>query len=83
MFDQGTLTRMGFQSEAEAERNWNRIILNPGDGVYTYVGLQELLDMQQAYRQKMGDSYSQKDFLSKVLSYGPIPIRNLKRKLNE
>jgi len=77
------MTITGFQSEAEAERNWNRIILNPIDAAYAYVGLQELLDMEKAYKQKMGASFNQKEFLAKVLSYGPIPIRHLKNKINE
>jgi len=77
------MTRTGFQSEAEAERNWNRIILNPLDSVYTYAGLQELLDMEKTYRQKQGDSFTKKDFLAKVLSYGTIPIRDMKKKINE
>ncbi len=77
------MTRQGFQSEAEAERNWNRIALNPGDALMPYVGLQELLDMEKTYQQKMGESFSRAEFLSKVLSYGNIPLRHLKRKIAE
>ncbi len=39
--------------------------------------------MEKTYKQKLGDSYTQKEFLAKVLSYGPIPIRKLKSKINE
>jgi len=77
------MTRVGFQSEAEAERNWNHIILNPGEAAYAYVGLQDLLEMEKEYKQLKGDAYSKKDFLSKVLSYGPIPLRHLKTKILE
>lgn len=77
------MTRTGFQSQAEAERNWNRIILNPLDSVFTYAGYQELLDMEKTYRQKQGDSFTKKDFLNKVLSFGNITIRSLKQKINE
>jgi hypothetical protein len=77
------MTRKGFLSEAEANFNWDRICLLPGDATYAYVGLQELLDMQQAYREKMGDSFSQKDFLNKVLSYGNLPLRRIKRLITE
>jgi uncharacterized protein (DUF885 family) len=77
------MTRVGFQTEAEAEGNWDRIALNPGDAAYAYVGYQEFLDMKKAYKQKMGDSYNQKEFLSKLLSYGAIPIRHLKKKIME
>jgi len=77
------MTRMGFQNEAEARQNWNNICLYPGDAVFTYVGLQELIDMEKAYQQKMGDSYSKKDFLNKVLSFGNLPLRHLKKKMTE
>ena len=77
------MTITGFQTTAEAERNWNRIILKPLDAAYAYVGYQELLDMQKIYKQKAGDSYSQKEFLAKVLSYGMLPLRYLKQKIEE
>jgi hypothetical protein len=77
------MMRKGFFSEAEANYNWDRISLLPGDATYAYVGLQELLDMQKAYKEKMGDSFSQKEFLSKVLSYGNLPIRRIKRLITE
>ena len=77
------MTRMGFQSEAEAKQNWNNICLYPGDAMFTYVGLQEFLDMEKDYQQKMGDSYSKKEFLKKLLSFGNIPLRHLKKKMNE
>jgi len=75
------MTRVGFQTRAEAERNFNRILLMPVDATYAYVGLQELLNLQTAYKQQKGDSYSQKEFLSEVLSYGPIPLRHLQEKM--
>ncbi len=77
------MTRTGFQTQAEAERNWNRIILNPGDAAYAYIGFQELLDMERAYREKTGAAFSKKEFLAKVLSYGTISIRHLKRTMAE
>jgi len=77
------MTITGFQTTAEAEKNWNRIILKPLDATYAYVGYQELLDMEKTYKQKAGDSYSQKEFLAKVLSYGMLPLRYLKQKIEE
>lgn len=75
------MMRGGFQSKVEAERNWNRIVLMPGDGVFTYVGYQELLDLEKQYREAAGSAYSRKDFLEKVLSFGPLHLRQLKKKL--
>ncbi len=75
------MTRGGFQTEAEAERNWNRIIMNPGEASYAYVGLQEFIDMEKEYKKLKGDAFTKKEFLNKVLSYGALPMRQLKQKL--
>ncbi len=75
------MTRGGFQTQAEAERKWNSILLRPGDAVYPYVGIQEIWDIEKDYRRLKGDAFSQKEFLQKLLSYGALPIRQLKSKL--
>jgi hypothetical protein len=77
------MTRGGFQSQAEAERKWNRIILKPLDSAYTYVGFQEILDMEKEYKNLKGDSFSKKEFFKKLLSYGALPLRHLKKKILE
>jgi len=73
----------GFQTEAEAERKWNRICLKPVDCAYTYIGFQEIFDMEKEYKKLKGDDFSQKEFLEKLLSYGALPIRHLKKKILE
>ena len=73
----------GFQTQAEAERKWDSIILNPGEAVLAYVGHQEILDMEKAYKSLKGDSFSKKEFLEKLLSYGALPLRQLKKKILE
>jgi len=75
------MTRMGFQSEIEAERNWNRIVLKPLEAGYAYVGYQALLDMEEEYKKIKGDAFSEKEFLQQILSYGPIPIRLLREEI--
>ena len=77
------MTRGGFQTQAEAERKWNRIILKPVDSANTYVGFQEILDMEKEYKNLKGDDFSKKEFLAKLLSYGALPIRQLKKKILE
>jgi uncharacterized protein (DUF885 family) len=77
------MTRGGFQTAAEAERNWNRIILNPGEASYAYVGLQEFIDMERDYKKLKGEAYNRKEFLQKVLSFGALPLRQLKQKLSQ
>ncbi|MBN2207121.1 MAG: DUF885 family protein, partial [Candidatus Aminicenantes bacterium] len=75
------MTQFGFMSQAEAERRFTEIVLNPGEAAATYVGYQEILDMEKDYKALKGEAFSQKDFLSKLLSFGPIPLRLLKAKM--
>jgi hypothetical protein len=77
------MTRGGFQTQAEAERKWNRLVLNPGDSAFPYVGIQEIMDMEKEYKKLKGAAFSQKEFLMKLLSYGALPIRHLKAKILE
>jgi hypothetical protein len=75
------MTRSGFMTQAEAEGHWRHIVLNPGEASLAYIGYQEILDLEKDYRKLKGEAYSGKDFLQKLLSYGPIPLRTLKVKL--
>ena len=77
------LTRGGFQTPAETERKWNHIILNPVDAAFAYVGYQETLDMESEYRKLKGNGFSRKEFLKKLLDYGALPLRHLKKKILE
>ncbi len=77
------MTINGFQTRAEAERKWNSIVLKPGEAALAYVGLQEIQDMEKQYKGLKGDSFTQKEFLEKLLSYGALPLRHLKRKMVE
>ena len=76
-----TMTVRGFMTKAEAERRWHWIVLNPGDGAQTYIGYQEILDLEKDCRKLMGEAFNNKDFLQKLLSYGAIPLRTLKIKM--
>ncbi|MDH4196397.1 MAG: DUF885 domain-containing protein [Candidatus Aminicenantes bacterium] len=75
------MTRSGFMATAEAERIWNHIILHPGEASLTYIGYQEILDMEKEHQKLKGDQYDQKEFLQKLLSYGAIPLRTLKTRM--
>jgi hypothetical protein len=77
------MMRGGLISQADAEAKWDEIILNPGESVYPYVGMQELLEMEKDYKQIKGDSFSQKQFMKDVLSFGSLPLRHLRTKLLE
>ena len=44
-----TFVTKGFMSKVEAERRWNQIVLNPSEASLTYVGYQEILDLEKDY----------------------------------
>jgi uncharacterized protein (DUF885 family) len=71
----------GFMSKVEAERRWNQIVLNPGEGSQAYIGYREIMAMEKDYSKLKGDAFNSKDFLQKLLSYGAIPLRTLRTKL--
>lgn len=77
------MTRGGFQTEAEAERKWEKIILNPVESAFAYVGHQEFMDLEKEYKKLKGEEYDPKEFYQKVLSYGAIPLRFLWEKVLE
>jgi hypothetical protein len=71
----------GFMTQAEAERHWDFIVLNPGEASLPYIGYQEILDMERDYSKLKGSAFSEKEFLQKILSYGAIPLRTIKAKI--
>ena len=75
------MTKRGFQTPAEAESKWNRILLSPCEAAYPYIGIQEIRDMEKDYKKLKGEAFSQKEFLQRLLSYGAMPIRHLKARL--
>jgi len=77
------MTRTGYMTAAEAEGHWNQIVLNPGEASLAYIGYQEILDMEKDYRKLKGDAFTPRDFLAKLLSFGGIPLRELKTKLTQ
>jgi uncharacterized protein (DUF885 family) len=72
------MTVNGFQTQAEAERKWNMIALHPGLAAYPYMGYQEILAIEKDYKQAKGQAFTQKEFLSKLTSFGSLPFRVIK-----
>lgn len=77
------MTIQGFQTQAEAERNWNRIVLKPGAATCAYVGYKEILEMEKRVRDLKGQSFNKKEFMEKLLSYGALPLRHLSKRILE
>lgn len=75
-------TRGGFVTEAEAERIYNQILLKPGAAAFTYIGMQEINDLEKTYKEThKGQAFNRKEFYEKILANGAIPLRLLKDRL--
>ncbi len=72
------MTQEGFQERSEAEGKWLRACLTSTQLSTYFVGLQEILDLEQTYREKTKENFSQKEFNQKLLSCGSPPVRFLK-----
>lgn len=75
------LTVTGFQTEAEAERTWEYLVLNPGSGALPYVGLQEILDLEKDVQRTKGQAFDRSDFITKLISNGALPPIQLRSKV--
>ena len=72
------LTREAFQQQAEAEGKWKRVSVSSVQLTSYYTGYKEIVDLRDAYKKKMGDKYSVKEFNEKFLSYGSAPVKLIK-----
>jgi uncharacterized protein (DUF885 family) len=72
------LTREAFQQQAEAEGKWRRVSVTSVQLTSYYSGYKEIVDLRNAYKKKMGDKYTVKDFNEKFLSYGSAPVKYIK-----
>ncbi len=77
------MTEGGFQERSEAEGKWIRACLTSTQLSTYFVGIQEILDLERDYKEKVGDEFSQKEFNQKLLSYGSPPTRFLREVILE
>lgn len=77
------MTVNGFQTQAEAERKWNMIVLNPNEASYAYIGYQTILDFEKEEKKTKGDAFTQKEFLKKLVSFGSLPLHVLRTKFGQ
>lgn len=69
------LTKEAFQQQAEAEGKWKRVSVTSVQLTSYFNGYKEIIDLREAYKQKMGASYNLKTFNEKFLSYGSAPVK--------
>jgi len=72
------LMHEAFQQSAEAEAKWLRVSETSVQLDSYFTGYKEIVDLRDAYKQKMGDKYNLKEFNEKFLSYGSAPVRYIK-----
>lgn len=72
------LTHEAFQQEAEAEGKWHRVTVSSVQLDAYFAGYKEIADLREAYKKKMGDKYTLKDFNEKFLSFGSAPVMYIK-----
>lgn len=77
------LTKEGFQEEREAAGKWRRANLTSAQLSTYFVGFQEIWDLREAYKMKMGDKYSLKEFNEKFLSYGSPSVKYIREMMLE
>ncbi len=75
------MTERGFQEKSEAEGKWVRALLTSTQLSTYFVGIQEVLDLEKDYKEKMGERFYQKEFNQKLLSYGSPPVRFLRENI--
>ncbi|MCK4546620.1 MAG: DUF885 domain-containing protein [Candidatus Eisenbacteria sp.] len=68
------LVNGGYQEESEAEGKWVRAQLTSAQLSTYFVGIQEVLDLRDSYREMKGDDFSLKEFHTAILAHGsPAP----------
>ena len=72
------LTHEAFQQQAEADNKWKRLTETSVQLTSYFSGYQEIMDLRNAYKKKMGDKYSLKEFNEKFLSFGSAPVKYIK-----
>jgi uncharacterized protein (DUF885 family) len=72
------LTHEAFQQQAEADNKWKRLTETSVQLTSYFSGYQEIMDLRNAYKKKMGDKYNLKEFNEKFLSFGSAPVKYIK-----
>jgi uncharacterized protein (DUF885 family) len=72
------MTKEGFQEEREAAGKWKRANLTSAQLSTYFVGFQEIWDLREAYKKKMGKKYSLKEFNETFLSFGSPPVKYIR-----
>ncbi len=73
------LMNEAFQQEAETNGKWKRVQLTSVQLCSYYNGFKEIMNLRDEMKTKEGVKFSLKAFHEKFLSYGSIPVKNIRR----
>ncbi len=67
-----------FQEDTQIKEKYHRATVSQVQLCSYFTGLSDILALREAYKNKMGDKYSLKDFHEKFLSYGSAPVKYIR-----
>lgn len=67
-----------FQEDAQIKEKYHRATVSQVQLCSYFNGLSDILSLREAYKNKMGNNYSLKDFHEKFLSYGSAPVKYIR-----
>jgi uncharacterized protein (DUF885 family) len=70
-----------FQTKAQAEEKYHRATLSQVQLCSYYAGSSAILTLREAYKSKMGDKYSLKEFHENFLKYGSSPVKYISERM--
>ena len=75
------LTKECFQTTAQAEEKYHRATVSQVQLCSYYTGSSAIHALREAYKNKMGNQYSLKDFHEKFLSFGSSPVKYIRERM--
>ena len=73
----------GIRDEAVIQEIYEYIVGDPANYLTYYVGYLEMLELKKATMERLGDSFSQKEFHTRLLELGPAPFEVIRKRLLE
>ena len=67
-----------FQEDAQIKEKYHRATVSQVQLCSYFTGLNDILALREAYKNKMGSNFSLKDFHEKFLSYGSAPVKYIR-----
>ena len=75
------LTKECFQTSAQAEEKYNRATLSQVQLCSYYTGATAIKALREEYKNKLGSSYTLKNFHEKFLSFGSSPVKYIRERM--